>query len=93
MDIVEKVEFQFRSLAQARSCYSQTRQSLIRAILLLVSRLSPVISWSPELSAAVLRAHQPRPDVSALCALWRLLPRSRTEEMDNTLLTDMLVST
>ena len=70
-----------------------TRQSLIRAILLLVSRLSPVISWSPELSAAVLRAHQPRPDVSALCALWRFLPRSRTEEMDNTLLTDMLVST
>ena len=35
--------------------------------LFVVSRLSPAIPWGPGLSAAVLRAQDPRPDVSALC--------------------------
>ncbi len=37
--------------------------------LIVVSRLSPAIPWGPGLSAAVLRAQDPRPDVSALCLL------------------------
>ena len=37
--------------------------------LIVVSRLSPAIPWGPGLSAAVLRAQDPRPDVSARCLL------------------------